>query len=216
MMPAAIYLTLLSVFLLGWTTFAMWYDIEALVTVNAALIICIPLLGASAFSAFGYAGNVGNIFFVVGMHGISLKYAIAGARAAYRSITGILFASVLVLGSILILQAGHILSPLVDSRIQIAGARIISLCMVQPAFVYLLERPSHLPFILRVPLISVLMQVIDCLLFFPDAFLGVLPPQIVLGFALSGFATRLAVTALTVPFLAFSVWLVRPGAISVV
>jgi uncharacterized PurR-regulated membrane protein YhhQ (DUF165 family) len=211
MIPAEIYLVLLAVFLLGFTTIAMWHDVESLVTVNAAVMICIPLLGVTTFSAFGYASNAGNIFFAAGTYGISLKYLLGGSRAAYKSIVGIMLASVLVLGSILILQDARILSPLFDTPIQIACVRLFELALVQPTFVYLLDRPSNVPLILRVPLISISMQALDCLVFFPAAFLGVLPPEIMLRFAIVGLVTRLAVTSMTVPFFAVAIGIARRG-----
>ena len=215
MMSSETNIALLALLLLGATTFAVWRGLTLLAAVQVTMMICIPLLGASTFTAFGYSSNIGNVFFAVAMHGISLTFLLAGRDATRRSIGNTFAALIIVLVSILILQQAHLVSPLFDARVQFAAARIMAFSLVQPIYVYLLGRPSEWPYLLRAPLISIAMQGLDCLVFFPDAFIGVLPSELMLQFALVGFATRLFVTLLTIPFMVFSLVMLRGGMLRV-
>lgn len=201
MTNTAMSLLLLSLFLLSMTTIAALHGVTLLATTNAIMMMCVPLLGAATVTAFGYSSNVGNIFFATVMYGLSLKLILYGAAEAQEAVNNVLFALVIVFGSIFLLQEAHVLSPLFGTRVRIVGASFVSFWLVQSFFIILLERHAARQSILRVPLITIAMQALDSAVFFPCAFAGDLPAGEVMQFALIGWLTKSAIAALSIPFL---------------
>jgi len=197
---------LLSLFLLGMTTLAAKRSLPLLASTNAILMTCVPLLGSPTFVVFGYATNVGSIFFAIVMYGLSLKHLRFGATEAHGAFNAILFAMLLVFGSIFLLQEAQVLSPMFATPIRIFGASFVSFCLVQPLFLTLLDRAPKQYLIGTIPIITIVMQGVDSAVFFPCAFAGQLPPGDMLQFAIVGWLSKAAVAVLSIPFL---IWLHR-------
>ena len=195
-------LVLLSLFLLAMTTLAASRSVSLLAASNAIVMICVLLLGVSPIDLFGYTNIACNIFYAVGMFGCCLQFFVCGAAEALGAIRQCLIAFLLVFGSIFALEYVHFLDPMFDSRIQLAGARLLTFALVQSFHVYLLGRPSRWPAPLHAVVVIMSMQVFDAIIYFPIAFIGLLPPENILEYGIVGLLTRLAVTLLSGPFLA--------------
>lgn len=191
----------LTLFLLSMTTLAALRSLTLLASINAISMICVPLLGAGTFTLFEYSTNVGNIFFATVMYGFSLNYLLYGEKEAHRGVGYVLFALVLVFGSIFILQNAQMVDPMFGMRVRIVGASFVVFCLLQPLFIFILGRspPQHALWLF--PVITIAIQGLDSTVFFPCAFAGELPLSMVLQFALVGWASKSVVALLSVPFL---------------
>ncbi len=199
-MDTLIHCFLLSLFILSMTTLAALRSLPLLATTNAIMMICVPILGAPTLSAFGYSTNVGAIFFANVMYGLALKHYKYGAEEAHCAINYILFALIVVFGSIFLLEEGHMLSPMFGTRIRIVGASFFSFWLIQSFFITLLDRYAERQLIWRVPAITIVMQALDSAVFFPCAFAGDVPMDQLVQFALIGWLGKSVVALVSIPF----------------
>ena len=201
MMASLAHCFLLALFLLGLTTLAARRSLSLLVVTNTTMMICVPILGASTLTAFGFSTNLGNIFLAAVMHGLAMQYYRYGAAEAHKAVYSMLFALLVVYGSIFVLEDMRMLNPMLGTTIRPAGAGFITFWLVQSLFVTLLDRYAPRQPAWPVPLITIATHALGTAMFFPCAFLGQLPPHLVLQFALAGWLAKAAVVVVSVPWL---------------
>ncbi len=183
------------------TTFAAALSQPMLAVNNAIMMICVSLLGTPTLVILGYSTNLGNVFYATTMFGLSLKYLGYGRRKAHRAITHILFAMVIVSGSMFLMDEALVLSPMFETRIRILGASFVSFWLVQSFFITLLDRLAQRSSVWRVAIITIVMQALDSAVFFPCAFGGDLPSDTMLQFAVVGWLSKAAIAVCSIPFL---------------
>ena len=199
-------LCILAVFLLGMTTVAAMRAQTLLATNNAIMMICMPLLDASILSKFGYCTDVGSIYYAALMYGLTLQLNLYGAKAALGEVNTILFALAIVFGSIFLLQEAQVLSPLVETHVRVVGAAFVSFWLMLSWFITLLEHASRQNRLWLVPVITIVMHGLDSAIFFPCAYGGEVPVNELLHLILVGWATKSAITVLSIPFLLWFLW----------
>jgi uncharacterized PurR-regulated membrane protein YhhQ (DUF165 family) len=200
---------LLSFFLIGLTTLAALRSVCLLAISNAIMMTCVSMLGVATFTVFGYATNVGNIFFAAVMYGLTLKYYKFGIVQARAMVNNVLFALVIVYGSIFLLEGEPSLNSTVGAHVRIVGASFVSFSLVQSLFIILLDRYGRKHLLWRVPLITIAMQALNNAVFVPCAFFGHVPSHLVLQYAVVGWLAAAAFALCSMPFLCVVRWIDR-------
>ncbi len=168
-------------------------------------MVCLPLLGSTTFEVFGNVTNVGNIFFASALYGIALNHHIFGIAETRRAVINVFFALTLVFGSIVILNI-QAPNPFYQIPARIIAASFTSFWLVQSLLLAGLDAFRRSCPLLTFPLVMIVAQALDSLVFSPCAFWGEIPNETLLRFALLGFLTKSLIAVITIPFLAFSLW----------
>ena len=202
-------LALIATSLLAVTTFAALRQRGLLVSVSTAVMITTLLVQSLPYTAHGYRGYVGFVYYPVVLYGLALKHVIYGTQAARQAVTHCLIGTGIVLLSLFLLEDVHLLSTGFGARIDVMGARLVVFCLTQALLIYLLDRPSALPTVFSVPVILVVVMIFDTMIFYPIVFLPRFAARTVAGFAVVSIATRIIVTLLAMPMLAVCLHLHR-------
>ena len=196
-------LVILILFLLAAVSFAATQNLRMLTLANVTCLLCIPLLGGGPIiSTGGSSMFTGATFFPVVMFGVTLQYLVYGSEAAYGLARYILFSLLLVFGSMFLLEHGGLLGPNYDADIRKIGVRFVCLCLAQSLLIYRLNRPSRIPDLLRIPLLTLATHIAEGCVFYPCILLGRMPTEEIVSCTIRGLTIRLMVVALSVPFLA--------------
>ncbi len=202
-------LALIAFSLFAVTTFAALRDRSLLVSVSTAIMLSTLLVGYLPYKAHGYQGYVVFVYYPAVLYGLALQHVIYGTRAAREAVAHCLIATGIVFLSVFLLEDVHLLNTGLEARVDVMGARLVVFCLTQALLIYLLDRPSRLPLLLRVPMVLVVSLLFDSVIFYPMTFLPRYPLKTVAGFAAVGVVTKITVTLLAVPILAVCLHLHR-------
>jgi uncharacterized PurR-regulated membrane protein YhhQ (DUF165 family) len=198
-----------SYFLIGMVVLASRDRLHLLAETNCILIVSHVAIGVPVSSLFGTHASVGAIFFAALMFGLAVKYLQYGAEEARSGIVNIVFALLLELGTLMMVQQANGQSPMLAPRIRFAGVCIGSFWLTLSVFVAALNRFRHLHPFAAIPPVTVAMEAFHGLIFYPAAYEGILPWREVTSVAVSGILGSAAVTLISMPVLAWVVWFGR-------
>lgn len=194
------------------------YDRNRLFGVILIFLILISVAGGKIVEFFGYVTNTGNIFYAsifLATYFLIERYGSReGIRAIWIGVTGTLFFSVLL--QFVILLHGSPLTGDLNAALSVAFAPLSRLSLASLMgfifaqsfnvflYTYLKDRHPQQHVWLRANVSNICSQIIDSLVFFSIAFIGVVQPGQVWEVLVTGFVIKVAFMVLAAPLLSLN------------
>ncbi len=181
-------------------------------------LILITTFGAKLIPIFGVVTNVGNVFYATIFTAAMILTERYGKKEAYASVWIGFLGLVVFMGMAQFTtqmasvpegsQIADAMHTIFDGAIRIAIASIAAYLVSQHvniwAFDYLRTKQSTQALWIRVMASTFMGQLLDSAIFFSIAFAGEVPMNILLETIIVGFAAKISVAALSIPFIATS------------
>ena len=208
------YIAVLAVFLATMMTVAMVASPVLMVMFNTIMVIAGVFLGRTALNTAGLNFSTSAVFVAAAIFGSAMHHHLHGRQAAFQALNSALFALVVIFGALFLLNYARLLPSLFDGNIRKAGIRLVCIYLMQSLAIYLLDQPSFLPPVVRIPAIVLLCEVLEGIVFYPGVLLGARTPALIIEYTISSVGIHMMTTVLAVPFLIVFLVLERTGVVA--